>query len=125
MKMRITIGIFSISIDQFAESVAKASASFVANLYANSSVTHSFVLKNIRSVEYFFKCVNNLREKYQATSLHVDPDLVTMFEIVENAFKDSSEYRILQNFQNMNCLIEPKEVPITMTFTPKLMNHSR
>ncbi|XP_029677083.1 uncharacterized protein LOC115243919 [Formica exsecta] len=114
------------SVDQFADSVAKTSASFVANLYANPSLTPSFAQENIRSVEQLFKCVNHLRAKYQATSLHVDPDLVAMFEIVENAFKDySSEYRTMQNFKNINCLIEPEEVPINMTFNPKMINHSR
>lgn len=116
----------NISVDQFGDNITKAFASFVANLYANSSLTRSFVLENIRSVQHLFKCVKLLREKYQVTSLHADPDLITMFEIVENAFKDySSEYHILQNFTNMNCLIQPEEVPINMTFNPKLINHSR
>lgn len=112
------------SVDQFEDNVAKMSTSFVVNLYANPSLTRLFAQENIRSIEQLFKCVNDLRQKYQATSPH--SILIAMFKIVENAFQNySSEYRTLQNFKNMNCLIEPQTVPINMTFNPKLINHSR
>jgi len=102
-----------ITVEEFAKSVAKSSALLVASLYSRPSLPRIFCQEIIKSITTFLDCVKILEDKCKSIELNTHTDLNSMFYILYNSFTDfSSEYKTIQYFKKLNCLIEPQEISI-------------
>lgn len=118
--------ISNITVEAFAESMAKTSASFVARLYSRPSLPRVFCQEIIDSIEVFLDNVKIIEKTYKAIELNPHPDLSSMFNILNNAFADfSSEYRTILYFKTLNSLIEPQEIYVGTSIDSKLTKTGR
>lgn len=112
--------------DEFADIVAMTSAQLVANLYARSSLPRSFCNDMIQLTKIVLSCVKHIEEKYMQLESNPDPDLSSMFRIIDNTFTGhSSEYQSIRYFKLLNTFIEPQEIRVGASIDSKVLKTGR
>lgn len=114
------------SLTQFAENVQKSVAFLISKLYANPSLSRSFVTELVTDVRKITNHVETLKS-LKCENGKPDSEFVNkMFDAYMNSFVDhDSEGHSFSYFQNLNTLIMPKKFHVDGDMKVALTNGER
>lgn len=99
-----------LTLEKFKTIVEHGAVSFIAKLYATSSMNRTLINELIDNIKTFYNsiCFQALQKKLTDNS-----EIANMLQIVEHVFDDfKSEYLTLKYFQEKNYLIMPFQITV-------------